>query len=109
MMSDQAPTIVIRTPPRISAIRLALAIVAGLVAMVLGLLVLLVIGIETGPVALLLGLVAATIPVPIYIVMVLWIDRYEAEPLWMLATAFFWGAVVATFFAFVLNTTSGGI
>jgi RsiW-degrading membrane proteinase PrsW (M82 family) len=108
-MSNQAPTILIHTPPRISAIRLALAIVAGLIALVLGLLVLLVIGIETGPVALLLGLVAATIPVPIYIVLVLWIDRYEAEPLWMLATAFFWGALVATFFAFLLNTTSGGI
>jgi protease PrsW len=107
--SNQPPTIVIRTPPRISAIRLALAIVAGLIALVLGLLLLLVIGIETGPVALLLGLVAATIPVPLYIVLVLWIDRYEAEPLWMLATAFFWGALIATFFAFLLNTTSGGI
>jgi RsiW-degrading membrane proteinase PrsW (M82 family) len=107
--ANQAPTIVIRTPPRISAIRLALAIVAGLIALVLGLLLLLVIGIETGPVALLLGLVAATIPVPLYIVLVLWIDRYEAEPLWMLATAFFWGALIATFFAFLLNTTSGGI
>jgi len=108
-MSNQAPTIVIRTSPQISAIRLGLAIVAGLIALVLGLLVLLVIGIETGPVALLLGLVAATIPVPLYVVLVLWIDRYEAEPLWMLATAFFWGALIATFFAFLLNTTSGGI
>src|SRR5215217_4607977 len=106
---NQAPTIVIRTPPQISAIRVALAIVAGLIALVLGLLVLLVIGIETGPVALLLGLIAATIPVPLYVVLVLWIDRYEAEPLWMLATAFFWGALIATFFAFLLNTTSGGI
>jgi len=106
---NQAPTIVIRTSPQISAIRLGLAIVAGLIALVLGLLVLLVIGIETGPVALLLGLVAATIPVPLYVVLVLWIDRYEAEPLWMLATAFFWGALIATFFAFLLNTTSGGI
>src|SRR5215216_6087214 len=108
-MSNQAPTIVIRTSPQISAIRVGLAIVAGLVALVLGLLVLLVIGIETGPVALLLGFVTATIPVPLYVVLVLWIDRYEAEPLWMLATAFFWGALVATFFAFLLNTTSGGI
>ncbi|HKG81512.1 MAG TPA: PrsW family intramembrane metalloprotease [Pyrinomonadaceae bacterium] len=106
---NQAPTIVIRTSPQISAIRLGLAIVAGLIALVLGLLVLLVIGIETGPVALLLGLVAATIPVPLYVMLVLWIDRYEAEPLWMLATAFFWGALIATFFAFLLNTTSGGI
>lgn len=103
------PTIVIRTSPRISAIRLVLAILAGLIALVLGLLVLLVIGIETGPIAFMLGLLTATIPVPLYIVLVLWIDRYEAEPLWMLATAFFWGALIATFFAFLFNTTSQGI
>ena len=107
MSTPNAPTIIVRPSPQISAIRLVLAIVAVLVALVLGLLVLLVIGIETGPVALLLGLITATIPVPLYVVLVLWIDRYEAEPLWMLATAFFWGALVATFFAFLLNTTSG--
>ena len=38
--------------------------------------------------------------------LVLWIDRYESEPYWMLATAFFWGALVAVFFAFVINTAS---
>jgi protease PrsW len=107
-MSTPAPTIVIRTSPQISAIRLVLAIVAGLIALFLGLLVLLLIGIETGPVALLLGLLVATIPVPLYIALVLWIDRYEAEPLWMLATAFFWGALIATFFAFLLNSGTGG-
>jgi len=107
--ASQAPTIVIRTPPRISAIRLVLAMVAGLIALVLGLLVLLLIGIETGPVALVLGFVTATIPVPLYVALVLWIDRYEAEPLWMLTTAFFWGALIATFFAFLLNTTSAGV
>jgi protease PrsW len=107
--ANQAPTIVIRTPPRISAIRLVLASVAGLIALFFGLLLLLVMGLETGPVALMLGLITATIPVPLYVVLVLWIDRYEAEPLWMLATAFFWGALIATFFAFLLNTTSQGI
>ena len=90
-----------------SVIKIALAIVAVLTALILGLLVLLLIGIETGPVAFLLGFFAATIPVPLYVILVLWIDRYEAEPFWMLATAFFWGALVATFFAFLLNTTGG--
>jgi RsiW-degrading membrane proteinase PrsW (M82 family) len=108
-MSTPPPTIVIRTTPRISAIRLVLAIFAGLIALFLGLLVLLLIGIETGPIALLLGLLTATIPVPIYVALVLWIDRYEAEPLWMLATAFFWGALFATFFAFLLNTGTAGV
>jgi RsiW-degrading membrane proteinase PrsW (M82 family) len=103
---QHSPTLVIKRSPEVSAIKLALAIVAILIALVLGLLVLLVIGIETGPIALILGFLAATIPVPLYVVLVLWIDRYEAEPLWMLATAFFWGALIATFFAFLLNTTS---
>lgn len=101
-MSYQPPQV----KSHVSAIKVALIIFAILVALVLGLLVLLVIGLETGPVAFLLGLVAATIPVPLYVVLVLWIDRYEAEPGWMLATAFFWGAIIATFFAFLLNTTS---
>ena len=108
-MSTPPPTIIIRTSPRISALRLVLAILAGLIALFFGLLVLLLIGVETGPVALLLGLLAATIPVPIYVALVLWIDRYEAEPLWMVATAFFWGALFAPFFAFLLNTLSAVI
>jgi len=78
-----------------------------LFALLLGLVVLLLIGVETGPVALLTGLVLATLPVPVYILLLLWIDRYEAEPSWMLATAFFWGALVAVFISYLLNTASG--
>jgi RsiW-degrading membrane proteinase PrsW (M82 family) len=99
--------VVIKRSPQISAIKIALAIVAILISLMLGLLVLLVIGIETGPIGFILGLLAATIPVPLYVVLVLWIDRYEGEPLWMLSTAFFWGALVAPFFAFLFNTSSG--
>src|SRR5215213_5809591 len=101
------PALIIKPSPHVSAIKVALASVAILFSLILGLLVLLIIGIETGPVGLILGLLAATIPVPIYVVLVLWIDRYEGEPLWMLSTAFFWGALIAAFFAFLVNTTSG--
>lgn len=100
-------TITTQRQSQSNAIKIAFAVVGILIALVLGLLVLLVIGIETGPVAFILGFLAATIPVPIYVILVLWIDRYESEPFWMLATAFFWGALVATFFAFLLNTTGG--
>ena len=102
-----AATLVIKNSPQISAIRVVLGILAILIALFLGLLVLLVIGIETGPIGLTLGLLAATIPVPLYVVLVLWIDRYEGEPLSMLSAAFFWGALVAPFFAFLFNTSSG--
>jgi RsiW-degrading membrane proteinase PrsW (M82 family) len=103
------PTIIIKPAPKTRAIKVILGIVAALAAMLLGLLVLLLIGFETGPVALLIGIISATLPVPLYLLLVLWIDRYEAEPPWMLVTAFLWGALVAVFIAFVLNTLSGAI
>ncbi|MBA2524784.1 MAG: PrsW family intramembrane metalloprotease, partial [Pyrinomonadaceae bacterium] len=96
----------IRPSSHKSALRIVFAAAAALVALLLGLIVLLLIGVETGPVALLIGLVSATIPLPLYLMLVLWIDRYESEPLWMLATAFFWGALVAVFIAFLFNTAS---
>jgi RsiW-degrading membrane proteinase PrsW (M82 family) len=90
-----------------SIFKIIFGITAALVALLLGLIVLLLIGVETGLVPLLIGLISATLPVPLYLMLVLWIDRYEAEPLWMLATAFFWGAFVAVFFAYLINTASG--
>jgi RsiW-degrading membrane proteinase PrsW (M82 family) len=98
--------IAIRPPGGVSAIKIIFGILAILVALLLGLIVLFLIGVETGPIALLIGLVSATVPVPLYLALVLWIDRYEAEPAWMLATAFFWGALVAVFLAFLFNTAS---
>jgi len=77
-----------------------------MIAALLGLIVLLLIGAETGLVEMFIGLICATLPVPIYVTLLLWIDRYESEPLWMLATAFFWGALVAVFIAFILNTAN---
>src|SRR5437870_5731433 len=104
--SNLAPTIIMARSGNKNAIKILLGIAAALAALLLGLLVLVLIGFETGPIALLVGLLSATIPVPLYLLLVLWIDRYESEPLWMLATAFFWGALVAVFFAFLLNTAN---
>ncbi|PYT02260.1 MAG: PrsW family intramembrane metalloprotease, partial [Acidobacteria bacterium] len=85
-------------------LRWAFASLAVLAALLAGLFTLWMIGYETGLVPLLTGLVAAAVPVPIYVALVLWLDRYEPEPPWMLATAFFWGALVAVFFAIVINS-----
>jgi RsiW-degrading membrane proteinase PrsW (M82 family) len=102
-----APAMALKPSGHASAIKIALAIAASLIALLLGLLVLLLIGVETGVVNLLIGMVFATIPVPIYVTLVLWIDRYESEPGWLLATAFCWGALVAVFIAFIFNTAGG--
>ncbi|MEO8433957.1 MAG: PrsW family intramembrane metalloprotease [Pyrinomonadaceae bacterium] len=95
------------TPGRRSAMKVVLAMFACMTAALLGLLLLLLIGVETGPAGLIVGMLVATLPVPFYVMLILWIDRYESEPMWMLATAFFWGALVAVFIAFILNTAGG--
>src|SRR5437016_1218832 len=104
------------TPPRRvrssghqSAGKIILAVFALMVAALLVLIVLFLIGSETGPIELIIGMICAMLPVPIYIMLLLWIDRYESEPLWMLTTTFLWGALVAVFIAIILNTVNGAI
>lgn len=109
-MSSQGPPLenqrILGSPAHRGAIRLILSLTAVLIALLLGLLVLVLIGFETGPAGLLIGIISAALPVPLYLMLVLWIDRYESEPLWMLAAAFFWGALIAVFIAFIFNTAS---
>ena len=70
-----------------------------------GVLTLVMIGmLNTGPGALIAGVILASIPVPVYLALALLVDRYEKEPLWMLAMAFLWGAGGAVFIAFILNS-----
>jgi len=107
--AERAATVVIKRSGQSRVLTFVLGFLAILIASLLGLLVLLVIGVETGPVPFILGFFSAIIPVPLYVSLVLWIDRYETEPPWMLATAFFWGVLVAPFFSFLLNTLGATI
>lgn len=100
----QGPTVAYRTPKRRSVIKIILGIFALMVMALLGLIVLLLVSAETGLLALLVAMVVATLPVPIYIMLILWLDRYESEPLWMLAVAFFWGTTVSVFVSYITNT-----
>jgi len=77
---------------------------AGLTLLAAGLTCLLAIGVDVGPVALVTGLVLATLPVPLYVFVALRVDRFEPEPARLLAWAFFWGASAATLIALVLNS-----
>jgi RsiW-degrading membrane proteinase PrsW (M82 family) len=99
----------LRVPPpapsvKRGVLRWALGAAAVLAALLTGLCTLWLIGYETGVVPFLAGLIAAALPVPVYVTLVLWLDRYEPEPPWMLAAAFFWGALVAVFFAIIINS-----
>ena len=99
------------TMPRANsqALKWTLVSIAILFALLAGALTLYIIGFATGPAGLAVGMIFATLPVPIYILLILWIDRYEAEPLWMLATAFFWGATFAAFMSIIINSLVGKI
>jgi protease PrsW len=77
---------------------------AALIALLLGLITLLLIGLSTGLVPMLIGAVVAVLPVPVYVMMALWLDRFEQEPRWLLAVAFLWGAMVAVGIAIIVNT-----
>ena len=81
-----------------------LAAVAVVLLILAGLLALLLIGVEVGPVALLTGLALAALPVPVYVALALFVDRFEPEPPRLLVWAFFWGATGATLIALIVNT-----
>ena len=79
---------------------LAVLIVVGLGA---GSLALVSVGIESGWTALLAGILMAALPLPFYAAVATWVDRFEPEPPWLLATAMFWGATTAILLAMIFN------
>ncbi|HEX8904279.1 MAG TPA: PrsW family intramembrane metalloprotease, partial [Longimicrobiaceae bacterium] len=74
------------------------------VAVLCGALSLLFIGADLGPRAFFMGVVLAVVPVPIYLALALWLDRFEPEPPVTLAQTFAWGASVAVLVSLCLNT-----
>lgn len=71
----------------------------------LGFLVLLLLVAETGGLLpFILAAVASVLPVPVYVAFILWIDRHEKEPGWLLLATFLWGSTVALLLGYVFNT-----
>lgn len=53
---------------------------------------------------LLYSVIAAVVPVLLYVALIYWVDQYEKEPAWLLSAAFIWGAVPAALLALFFNT-----
>lgn len=51
--------------------------------------------------------IVAFLPAAVYILPLIWLDRYDPEPLWLLSLAFAWGALVAVIVSFIVNTVIG--
>ncbi|HEX8121796.1 MAG TPA: PrsW family intramembrane metalloprotease [Solirubrobacteraceae bacterium] len=104
----RGPMAAAQAPPRPSltarVFRGALATGLGIAMLTSGLIVLALAGLESGGVAFALALCLAILPVPIYLALVLWIDRFEPEPVRMIVMTFAWGATIACLVAILLNT-----
>ncbi|HEX8431543.1 MAG TPA: PrsW family glutamic-type intramembrane protease, partial [Longimicrobium sp.] len=72
-------------------------------AVACGLISLAMIASELGGTPFALGMIVAVIPVPLYVALALWLDRFEPEPARTLAQTFAWGATVAVFLALMVN------
>jgi protease PrsW len=77
-------------------------------AAVCGVIALFILAVDLEPGAFLLGFALAIVPVPLYVMLALWIDRFEPEPVRTLAQTFAWGATVAVFIAILVNTWVAG-
>jgi RsiW-degrading membrane proteinase PrsW (M82 family) len=53
------------------------------------------------------GAALAVLPVPVYLSVLIWADRFEPEPPPLLLAVFLWGAGAAVFLAYTLNTAGG--
>ncbi|MEP6946433.1 MAG: PrsW family glutamic-type intramembrane protease [Acidobacteriota bacterium] len=74
------------------------------VILFLSMIVALIMFASVGPVAAVIATVVAFLPAALYILPLVWLDRYDPEPFWLFALAFAWGALVAVVVSFVVNT-----
>ena len=77
----------------------ALFVIAFMVLIVIGLMFL---SVGIGPA--IFAAFVAFIPACVYVLPILWLDRYDPEPLWLICLAFLWGGLVAVIAAFIINT-----
>ena len=56
-----------------------------------------------------LGVALAALPVPLYLALVIWADRFEPEPVILLVAVFLWGAGAALVIAYTINTEGGDV
>jgi RsiW-degrading membrane proteinase PrsW (M82 family) len=75
--------------------------------LVAGLLFLALAGAELGMSGLIVAVIASMLPVPIYVALVLWIDRIEAEPPLLLGAGFLWGASISVLVSYIFNSLFG--
>ncbi len=64
---------------------------------------------SVGLVPAVIATVVAFLPAALYLLPLIWLDRYDPEPVWLLALAFAWGGLVAVIVSFIVNTVLGEV
>ncbi|MGQ9896342.1 MAG: PrsW family glutamic-type intramembrane protease [Acidobacteriota bacterium] len=64
---------------------------------------------ELGIVVAAIATVVAFTPAFFYMLPLLWLDRYDPEPVWALVASFMWGGLVAVIVSVILNTLFGAV
>ena len=77
------------------------------VILFLSMIVALIMFASVGVLPAIIATVVAFTPAVIYLLPLIWIDRYDPEPFWLLALAFAWGSLVAVVVSFFVNTAIG--
>lgn len=100
-----------RVAPRrqLAAIKTALVGLGLTMAAAIFILTLVGMGNTLGSTALHWTMLLAFVPVPFYLMLVLWLDRIEKEPVWLLALAFIWGGTFATCFGGLFNLVTANV
>lgn len=70
----------------------------------LSLVVILILTSSLGIIPAFVAAIVAFLPACFYILPLIFLDRYDPEPAWLLALAFAWGALVAIIFSIFINT-----
>ncbi|GAA1200061.1 PrsW family intramembrane metalloprotease [Prauserella alba] len=84
--------------------------VTGMVAVAIcGLIVFGLVTVQAGALPVVVGVIAAVVPVSIVTAALLWVDRWEPEPARYVLLTFLWGACVATLLALLVNDTAKSV
>jgi RsiW-degrading membrane proteinase PrsW (M82 family) len=95
--------------PRPRRVTVLLPVLALIVVALCGLLLFGLATAKVGVLAVVIGVVAALVPVGLVVAAFLWVDRWEPEPAKMLLLAFVWGACIATVTALLINSTAEAV
>jgi len=92
----------VKLPPPQTAKYVAVVVMTALILLALLPVLLIIVG-GLGPIPTVIATVTAFLPVVLYLAPLVWLDRYDPEPFWLLLLCFSWGGIVAVLASAIVN------